>query len=92
LKPKPLKPLKPHNQRHRIKSVTSDTGSVAITLDNGIVLHVSSNHGYINCHFSGLGDDELVVTPVINRPELGIKVSNYINLVYGKALLKGGLS
>lgn len=58
---------------HKIERSETAYDSVKITLRNGIVVHLSSNPGYLNLSVSGIGDNPL---------EIKDQAANQLNIAY----------
>ena len=80
-KPKPLVV----RTGHEIVKTQSTKHDVTLTLENGMVIQVCSNDGYVHVHFSGIGSGQVTATPMSHLGESlkqELDVSNYINLFY----------
>jgi hypothetical protein len=72
-------------QGHDIHTAEFCRNSATLKLENGVVLQVCSNRGYVHVHFSGIGDSQVVASPcphLDQDPKNELPVANNINLFY----------
>lgn len=70
---------------HDIVKTEVTKGAVTLALENGVRIHIASNDGRVHVHFSGIGDSQVVASPLGHLdedPKQKLTVANEINLFY----------
>lgn len=74
----------------RITKLVQEGSEVTVTLDDGVIVHLSFHPGRVHLHFSNIGHDHagdswLVASACLNSPAASLPLANSLDVGYRPA-------